>query len=225
MSGFRLWFYFPAGYYAASVTEAAVRGIYGGELARGYALDPRVAFYDIFPVCDPGEPSGYEFGGVAVLERYFRGLTFLSPRIEGYPVHLVEMDGVAILFFSVVAARDIDDIVGDALLHDIPRAAAESEAFALAYGVKPVAAVLSEFLSGLYFHDSSGLFTQMAADEIVVVDFPEKAYSLAVAAVGVGHVDFAGYAAHFRFRQVAYRKHEMAQLAVGDSREKIRLVT
>ena len=119
MSGFRLWFYFPAGYYAAAVAEAAVRGIYGSELARCYALDPRVAFYDIFPVGDPGEPSGYEFGGMAVLERDFRGLTFLTPRIEGYPVHLVEVDGVAILFFRVVAARHIDDIVGDALLHDL----------------------------------------------------------------------------------------------------------
>lgn len=72
MSGFRLWFYFPAGYYAASVAEAAVRGIYGSELARCYALDPCVAFYDIFSVGYSGEPSGYEFGGVAVLKSDFR---------------------------------------------------------------------------------------------------------------------------------------------------------
>ena len=35
-------------------------------------MDPCVAFYDIFSVGYSGEPSGYEFGGVAVLKSDFR---------------------------------------------------------------------------------------------------------------------------------------------------------
>ena len=45
--------------------------------------------------------------------------------------------------------RDVDDVLQDVFLHDKPRTATQSHAFALADGVEPVAFVLADDLARL----------------------------------------------------------------------------
>ena len=139
-------------------------------------------------------------------------------------MHLREVHGVAILPGGVVTLRHVDYVVVYVLTHHVPWAAAESEAFSLAYGVEPVAAVFAEFAPGLEFYDGAWAFAEMSADEVVVVDFAEEAYALRVFAVGIWHAAFYGQFTYPAFWQIADGKHEVAQLAIGDTCQKVGLV-
>ncbi len=77
---------------------------------------------------------------------------------------------------------------------------------------------------GLEFHNRTGAFAKVPAQEVVVVYFSEEAYSLAVASAGVGQCRFVGDAAHFGLGQPAERKFQRRQLAAGDPCKEVGLV-
>lgn len=93
--------------------------------------------------------------------------------------------------------------------HDEPGTAAEEETFALSDGVKPVAAVGAEDFASLELDDFALALAEVAAYEVVVVDFSEEADALGVFAVGAGEVGGVGYVAHLALHEVADREHEL----------------
>ena len=64
----------------------------------------------------------------------------------------------------------------------------------------------------------------MASDKVVIVNFAEETNPLTILAVGIRHMRFYGYTAHFGFGEVADGKHQVADLFVGYPRKKIGLV-
>ena len=139
-------------------------------------------------------------------------------------MHLVEVERLAILLVGVVSAADVDSVVSHVLLHHIPRSAAQPQALALTDGVEPESAMLADFLACLQLDDVALLLAQMAADEVVVVDFAQEAYSLAVLAVGVGQFRLLRYAPHLLLRHRADGERQVHQLLVGNLREEVGLV-
>ena len=90
------------------------------------------------------------------------------------------MNRLAILLVRVIAVRNIYDIIINIFLNHIPRASTQTEAFALTDCMKPKAMMFTEFSSGLNFNYGSGLFTKMTANEIIVVYFAQKTYTLRI---------------------------------------------
>ena len=84
--------------------------------------------------------------------------------------------------------------------------------------------MFAEFAAGFDLDDRAWSLAEMAADEVVVVDVAEKAYTLTVAAACIREVCFEGYAAHFAFWKIADREHRVAELAVGYRGQKIGLI-
>src|SRR5574344_2397326 len=123
-----------------------------------------------------------ELGCVADFEFNVAGLK-VAPNVLGEVLKSCQIDNVAILCGRVVALRYVDDIFGNVLFHHKPWPTAEVEAFALSYGVKPIAFVGAQNLARFQFDNLSFFFAQIATDEIVVVDFPKKADALTVFAV------------------------------------------
>ena len=95
----------------------------------------------------------------------------------------------------------------DILFDHIPRATAQSETFALAYGVEPESAVLAKFASGFQFDDRARFLSEVAPDKVVVVDFAEKADCLTVATLSIGQSRLYGKLPDTGFRHVADREH------------------
>ena len=93
-------------------------------------------------------------------------------------MHFVEMHGAPVLFFTIVAVTYVYNIVVHIFFHHIPRAATQSESLPLSYGVEPVSVVFAEFTPCFYFHNRASFFSEVAADEVVVVDFSQEAYPL-----------------------------------------------
>ena len=176
-------------------------------------------------VVETGQRGLGELRRVPVLEGHgHRAARGAGPDVAGYEVHLAEVQGAAILLFGVVAARHVHHVVVDVLAHHKPRAAAEAQALALSDGVEPVSAVLAYLAPGLYLDDGAGTLAKVAADEVAVVDFAQKADALRVFAHGVGHVLAHRYLAYLCFGQVADGEGEVAQLVVGDLCQEVGLV-
>ena len=209
---------------AAAEAEAGVAVVDYGKLPRSYPLYLVVRLDDVLVAFEPGEPCAGEDRCVTVFEGDLSLRGTFGPGIARDKLHLGQMERFAVLLLAVVSVAYIYYIVVDVLFHHIPRAAAESQPLALPDGVKPIAAVLAELAAGLYLHYGPGALAQVAADEVVVVDFAEKAYPLAVFAQGVGHVGGEGDLAHALLGEVADGKHHMAELLIGDARQKVGLV-
>ena len=124
-----------------------------------------------------------------------------------------QVERTAILQQVVVAVRDIKDVGLEVFFDHKPRSAAETEAFALTDGVKPITFVLSDLFAGFYFDHIARSLAQEATNEIVVVDFSEKADALRIFAAGRCQTVLDGDAAHLVFLQVAERKHDFLDLA------------
>ena len=74
-------------------------------------------------------------------------------RVACDEVETGEVEGSTILQEVVVAVGDVKDVVGKVFFHDKPRAAAQTQAFALPDGVKPITFVFAHFLACLEFDD------------------------------------------------------------------------
>ena len=120
------------------------------------------------------------------------------------------MDGLAILFLGIVAVRYIYDIVVDILLYDIPWTAAQTETFALPYRVEPVSTMHTEFTARLDLDYRTGLFPEMTADEVVVIDFSEKTDALRIFSSRIWQICGQSHFSDRRLRQITYREHKMA---------------
>ena len=170
------------------------------------------------------ELATQKLGHVAVLECDFHRRVHSLPRIARDEVHLIEVQCVAILLLVVVAVAHIHHIIPHILLHHIPRTSAQPKTLALSDGVEPVTTVLAELASGLDLYYAATLLAQMAANEVVVVDFAQEADSLAVLAVGIGHLHIDGNAAHLALGQIADGENYVLKLLVADLCKEISLV-
>ena len=146
------------------------------------------------------------------------------PRIARNKVHLIEVQHTAKLLFGAISVAHIYHIVLGILFHHIPRTAAQAKALALPDGVKPEALVLANLASGFNFNDVALALTQMAADEVVIVNFPQKANALAVLAKSVRHICLHSNSANLSLGHTADGEHQMLELLVGYLRKKVGLV-
>ena len=94
----------------------------------------------------------------------------------------------------------------------------------MSYGVEPVALVCAEDFACFEFDDFAFFFAEVTAQEVVVVNFAEKADALAVLAVGRGEVCVVCQLAHLAFHQVAYGEHSFLDLRVRELCEEVGLV-
>ena len=85
----------------------------------------------------------------------------------------------------IIAMTDVENIILSVFLHDEPRAAPESETFALSDGMEPVSFMLTNFLSGLQFDDIPRLLSDIAPDILIVVDVSQEADALRVFTLGI----------------------------------------
>ena len=161
---------------------------------------------------------------MAVLEHNVDWLGLPIPRIAANKVHLIDVDGLAVLLVGIVAVAHIDCVVGNVFLHHIPRAAAQAETFALADGVKPVALVLANLLACFKFDDVALLLAKMTTNKVVVVYLAKEADALAVLAVGIRQLCLLGDAAHFLFGERSDWEHQVRQLLVGDLSKEVGLI-
>ncbi len=158
------------GNHARSETDTAIGGIYDSVLARGYSLHVTVAVQRKGILAFARESAGEELRRVARLERHlYRGFSG-AERIFRDPVYLFERNLASILPSCVIAVGDVHNIVAHVLANHEPWASAQSETFALSYGVEPVTAVFADFLTCFYLDHRSRTCAEMALDEVVVVD-------------------------------------------------------
>ena len=74
--------------------------------------------------------------------------------------------------------------------------------------------MLAALASCLQLDYRAGALAEMTANEVVIVDFAEKAYTLTVTAECIGHTRLDGYATHLGLRQISDGKHQVTELAV-----------
>ena len=82
----------------------------------------------------------------------------------------------------------------------------------------------TQFLTSLQFDNHPFLFSQKAADKIIVVYLPEKTDTLTIFPSGTRQSGFIGNLTHFLFHQTSNGKHEFGNLQVINLCEKVRLV-
>ncbi len=131
---------------------------------------------------------------------------------------------MAVLQLRVPSVRHEHDVLLHIFLHHKPGSAAQSQALALTDGVEPEAFVASHNLARLDVDDASLLLAHETCEELVVVDFPQKADALTVLAAGTGQMCFLSNAPHLAFGQMTDGEQTVAELLVCELCQKIRLV-
>ena len=79
---------------------------------------------------------------------------------------------------GIVAMAYIKDVLVYVFPYDEPGTASEPEPLALSDGVEPQSPVFADLLPSLEFDDVTGLFTQVTAHILVVVDVAQEADAL-----------------------------------------------
>ena len=138
-------------------------------LSGGDSLDFVVGF-DAVEVTDAADAAMCEVRRVADLASDLFLVLKFSPWIFGDEVEAVQVDNLAVLCFRIITVGDVDDVPFDVFLDDKPRSAAQSQTLALPDGVEPIAVVLAKHLAGFQLDDLSGPFTQVALDEVIIID-------------------------------------------------------
>src|SRR3989449_9689615 len=96
----------------------------------------------------------------------------------------------------MIGVRHINAVGRHILLNDIPGTARQTDAFALADGVKPETAMSSEGSPRLQLDDFTRAFAEVMTHELRILDFAEKANPLAVLAVAIGQIVLTRQASH-----------------------------
>ena len=148
----------------------------------------------------------------------------LAPGIVGDEIEAVHVDHLAVLRRRVVAVGHIDDVAANVLLDHEPGASAQSQAFALADGVKPVAVVLAHHLARLQLDDLARAPAQVTLDKLVVVDLAQEADALAILALGAGQPLRLGDGPHLALHEMADGKHQLLDLQARDLPQEIGLI-
>ena len=76
-----------------------------------------------------------------------------------------------VLLLSIIASWNIDKVFIYVFADNEPRSAAQSQSFALSYGVEPISFVSADPFSCLHFNDGSFFLAQKAAKEVIIIDF------------------------------------------------------
>ena len=158
-------------------------------------------------------------GAVAQLALQVSPLRRLRDPVDAFDAELPALPG-----FGGVAVGDVHEVALEVLGDDVPRAAAEAEAEALAYSVEPVPLVPSELAAAPLLENGSLPFPEAAGDEFAVVDLAEEADPLAVLAVLGRQSETGGQFADLLFLEVADREEQSLQLPLAEVRKEVGLV-
>ena len=214
---------FSDGYFAGADHVAHVFVIDAAELSGGYALDGfwRMDDVQVSLACDG---AVQEMVDMAYLEGDVHAFAFLEVKGLGDCAEICQFYQVSVLQLGVPAACYEDDVLAYVLLDDKPRASCQVQAFALADGVEPESLVCAQDAVGLDVDYLAFLFAEELAQEIVVVDFAQEAYSLAVLALGAGQMGVEGYLTDLVLHKWSEGADELAYLCVGELCEEVGLV-
>src|SRR2546422_8737198 len=123
-----------------------------------------------------------------------------------------------------VGVRHVNAVGRHVLLHDIPRATRQADAFALADGVEPKAAMFGQRPAGLQLDNLTRPFAEGMPNKFAILDLAKKANALAVLAVAIGQIPLARQPTHLVLAQVTDREPDPAQLCLIERAQEIRLV-
>src|SRR5437660_7525348 len=154
----------------------------------------------------------------------YLGLQFEPLRLAPDPIHRTYVKLSPRVIEKSVGVRHVNAVGGHILLNDIPRTARQTDAFALADGVKPETAMSSEGSSRLQLHNFTRAFAEVMTHELRILDFAEKADPLAVFAVAIGQIVLMRQPSHAVLAQVADGEPKPAKLFLVERAEEIRLV-
>ena len=195
-----------------------------GKLPWCYALDILIAVDEPLVTLNVQEMPLGKMRSVAVLERNFMSVIASLPRITANEVHLVEVYLASILLAGAITVRDKNSVVLHVLLYHIPWSSTQSQPLALAYGVEPVAVVLTQLASGFNLDDGSTLGAQVTTDEVVVIDLPQEANALAVLAHCIRQLHLLSDFTHTSLGHRADGKNQVLELVVGDLSKEVGLI-
>ena len=131
---------------------------------------------------------------------------------------------VAVGGLRLIAAREIDDVAPNVLLHNIPRSAAQSDALTLSDGEEPIAAMFAQDVARLFLYEDSLALAQLLPGQFGKGQLPQETNALAVAAARWCQVLFGGDASHLVLREFAHGEHRLAHHGGRQLREEVGLV-
>ena len=167
--------------------------------------------------------AGGEFGSMAHLEGNIV-FAVLRKGVERKEIGLAHEELAPIGGLRLETVRYIDDVAANVFANDVPRAAAEAEAFALADGKEPIAGVLTDDVAGFLFHHEAFFLTEIFPCEFGEAYFPQKADALAVVAMCRCEVFAFSYVAHFLLEEMPDGEHDFAQSEVVELCEEVGLI-
>ena len=169
------------------------------------------------------ETAGGEFGSMAHLESYVV-FAILRKGIERKEIGLAHEELAPVGSLRLETVGHIDDVAANVFAHDVPRAAAEAEAFALADGKEPIAGVLTDDIAGFLFHHEAFFLAKVFPCEFGEAYFPQEADALAIVAMCRREVFAFGNVAHFLLEEMADGEHDFTQSEVVELCKEVGLI-
>ena len=126
--------------------------------------------------------------------------------------------------FGIIAVGDVEDIVGDILLHHEPWSATEAHTLALTDGVEPQPFMFADTLTRFQLNHIARHLSQIATDIVIVTDLPQKANALRVLALGIHQMFALRYLTYLILHIVTNREECLTKLPVVDLSKEIRLI-
>src|SRR5438552_8677401 len=124
-------------------------------------------------------------------------LQLQSIGFHGDPVDRAHTELAPGMVAVAVGLRHVNALGRHVLLHHIPRATRQADAFALADGVEPESAMFVQRPTGLQLDDLTGLFSEMIPNKLGILDLAKKANALTVLAVASWQIPLARQPPHF----------------------------
>lgn len=157
--------------------------IHNTELPGRNTLNGLLGVDDITSATQRFEMSAMKLGRVTNLECHLARLG-----LKGQEVEVAYGKRVAVNLLRVVALGDIKHIALHILANDIPRTTAQTQSVPLPDGVKPQSLVAADDLSAVDVDHLAGIFAQITAHIVVILDFAKEADALRILALGIDEV-------------------------------------
>src|SRR5206468_4890339 len=120
--------------------------------------------------------------------------------------------------------RHVNAVGRHVFLHDIPRATRQADAFALADGVEPKAAMFGQGPAGFQLDNLSNPFAEVIPNKLVIFDLAKKTNALTVLAIAIGQIPLTRQSPHFALAEVTDWEPETVQLCLIERAQEVGLV-
>ena len=121
------------------------------------------------------------------------------PWVARDEMEICEVEVVAVVAVAGICVGYIDNVARNVLVRDKPWATVQTEALALADGMKPIAVVTADDAARFLLNDVALLFAKERAQIVVVIDFAQETDALTVASMGRCKVFSFSNVAHLFF--------------------------